>query len=360
MTFVRTVSPLCLLLFACAGHPPKAGETAATRAEPAAGSDLSPGAANRSLPPEATFADLVRSASLLDATDSPSESCLLGRAANGAFRLAGEVRAGLRPLPQPALELDDALQGASSVQVLTPWGTYGSAPSSLVFASLTDFPPLRDAIVLTITDRGVSLRSTAQSGTLQAALAPQAKSLSALGSLDGVIAFVSAEAAVPVSELYELLEELQRLGARTAFAVNLAPGTPLPAPAPVANVQRCPDGLSETTLPEGNLELDALLTGVSSLKEHAPDCLTRGGAQGAAGGKLTVALRIDAQGQVSESCIRADELGDPAIAACVLELTRKLAFPPPQPSGVVDAELPLVLRPHSAPAQAPVCPTTES
>lgn len=360
MTSTRIVSPLCLLLLACGGH--KSASTAPPQAAAgttSAGSDLST-APQRALPPEATFADLVRAASLLDATEQAPEGCLLGRDARGAFRLAGEVRAGLRPLPQPALELDEALQGASNVQVLTPWGTYGSPPSPLAFASLTAFPPLRDAIVLTITDRGVSLRSTAQSGTLRAELAPQAKSLSALGSLDGVIAFVAAEAAVPMREVYELMEELDRLGARTAFAVNLAPQTSLPAPAPVTSVQRCPDGLSETALPEGNLEVAALLAGVAPLKERAPDCLTRGGAEGAAGGKLTLAMRIDAQGRVSESCVSADELGDPAIAACVLELTRELTFPAPQPAGVVDAELPLVLRPHSAPAQAPVCPTTET
>ena len=175
-----------------------------------------------------------------------------------------------------------------------------------------------------------------------------------------MVAFVTAEAQVPVREVYALLEELHRLGARTAFAVNLAPNTPLPAEPAPASVQRCPDGLSETSEPEGNLELDALLAGVGPLKERAPDCLTRGGAQGAAGGRLTVAMRIDAQGRVKESCMRADELGDPAIAACVLELTRGLAFPAPSPAGVVDAELPLVLRPHSAPAQAAVCPTTEN
>jgi len=130
--------------------------------------------------------------------------------------------------------------------------------------------------------------------------------------------------------------------------------------APEASVRRCPDGLSETDQPEGDLALDALLGAVTPLKQQAPDCLTRGGARGAAGGKLTIALRIDAQGKVNESCVRADELGDPAIAACVLELTHGLAFPAPQPAGVVDAELPLVLRPHSAPAQAPVCANTES
>ena len=70
--------------------------------------------------------------------------------------------------------------------------------------------------------------------------------------------------------------------------------------------------------------------------ERAPDCLTQGGAQGAAGGKITLAMRIDAQGRVAESCVQRDELGDPVIAACVLELTRGLAFPAPQPAGVVE------------------------
>ena len=360
MTSARLVSPLCLLLLACGGRTPAPAPATGASAGASTGSDLSAAPTHRTLPPEATFADLVRAASLLDGTEQNAESCLLGKEPSGAFRLAGEVRGGLRPLPQPALELDEPLKGASNVQVLTPWGTYGTTPSPLAFASLTAFPPLREAIVLTITDRGVSLRGTAQTGTLRAELAPQAKSLSALGSLDGVIAFVAAEAAVPMREVYTLLEELSRLGARTAFAVNLAPGTPLPAPAPTTSVVRCPDGLSETTLPEGNLEVNALLAGVVPLKERAPDCLTRGGAEGAAGGKLTLAMRIDAQGRVIESCVRADELGDPAIAACVLELTRELAFAAPQPAGVVDAELPLVLRPHSAPAQAPVCATTEN
>ncbi|MFT3921099.1 MAG: hypothetical protein QM778_01060 [Myxococcales bacterium] len=351
--------PLCLLAASCS-HQPPAPTADQAKAQPSTGSELSI-APNRALAPGSTFADLVRMASLLDATDSPSQSCLLARGADGAFALAGEIRAGLRPLPQPALELDEPLQAVNNVQVLTPWGTYGSTPSPLAFASFSDFPPLRDAIVLVITERGISLRSTAASGTLGAELAPQAKSISALGSLDGVVAFVAAEAAVPMTQVYTLLEELGRLGARTAFAVNLAPGTALPS-ANVAptSVQRCPDGLSATEQPEGNLELNALLAAVSPLKDRAPDCLTRGGAQGAAGGKLTLALRIDAQGKVSESCVQADELGDPAIAACVLELTRGLVFPAPQPAGVVDAELPLVLRPHSAPAQAPVCPTTEN
>ncbi len=357
MPSLRSLSPLSCLLLACgAPLPPSAADPPAA---PGSGSELAAERGPRALPPEATFADLVRSASLLDATGSSSEGCLLGRDPSGAYRLAGEVRAGLRPLPEPARELDEALSATGSVQVLTPWGIYGNAPSSLVFASLTDFPPLRDAIVLTLTDRGVSLRSTAQRGTLQAELAPQAKDLSALGSLEGVVAFVAAEAQVPLREVYALLEELHRLGARAALAVNLAPNTPLPA-APSARVERCPDGLSETSEPEGNLELDALLAGVGPLRERAPDCLTRGSAHGAAGGKLTLAMRIDAQGRVIASCVRSDELGDPAIAACVLELAHGLVFPAPSPAGVVDAELPLVLRPHSAPAQAAVCPDTES
>ncbi len=349
-------SLFCLLVAACSHNPPPQTESSATK-------ELSAPQGKRGerfLPADATFSDLVQTVSLVDGTETTTEPCLMGKNANGGYRLAGEVAPGLRPLPPPAEDLDAALKDASHVQVLSPWGAYGSAPAALSFASLTAFPPLRNALVLVLTDRGMTLRGTGTAGSVQSELAPQAKDLASLGSLDGIVAFVSAEAQVPLSQVYDLLKELTRLGARTALAVNLAPGTPLPAlPAPNATL-RCPDGLPETDLPEGDLSLDALLSSVQPLRERAPDCLLRGGASGAAGGKLTLALRIDAQGKVQESCVRADELGDAAIAGCVLDLARKLAFPKPQPEGgVVDAELPLVLRPHSAPAQAPVCSDTD-
>jgi hypothetical protein len=352
--------PLCLLLLGCGHVRPPAPEARAAAPSPApATSAPSPDDQTRLLPPGATFADLVRAASLLDGRDS-QESCLLARSDAGALRLAGDVRAGLRPLPQPALDLDEPLRAASHVQVLTPWGAYGSASGALAFASITAFPPLRGARVLALTDRGVSLHGTEASGTVQAALAPDARNLSALGSMEGVVVFVTAEAAVPVSRIFDLLEELGRLGARTSLAVNLAPDTALPAPAVSASPARCPDGLSETSTTEGSLSLDALLTAVEPLRDRAPECLSRGGAEGAAGGKLTLVFRIDERGLVNEACVRADELGDPAIAACVLELTRALRFPTPEPKGTVDAELPLILRPDSAPAPLPVCPSTES
>lgn len=285
----------------------------------------------------------------------------MGRSRDAGYRLAGEISPGLRPLPAPTLDLDEALRAATSVQVLTPWGAYGSHSGALSFVSLTAFPPLRNALVLVLTDRGMTLRSSDSKGTLQAALAPEAKSLASLGSLDGIVVFVAAEAQVPVAQIYDLLGELARLGARAALAVNLAPGTPLPASSAENSARRCPDGLSATELPEADLPLDTLLSSVSPLRERAHECLLRGSAAGAAGGKLTLAFRVNAQGSVQESCVRADEIGDAQVAACLLDLVSKLQFPAPEPAGgVLDAELPLVLRPHSAPAQAAVCLDTES
>jgi hypothetical protein len=120
-------------------------------------------------------------------------------------------------------------------------------------------------------------------------------------------------------------------------------------------VERCPDGLPATDAPEGNLPLPTLTAGIAPLKEQAPDCLGRGDARGAAGGQLAIALRVDARGKVEQACLARDELGDAAVAACVIDLARRLSFAPPSPSGVLDLELPLLLRPSVRAGQRPIC-----
>jgi hypothetical protein len=351
---LRRSSRVFLMVLAGCAHAPVSAPPASP--EPAeAAPAASPAVATRELAESATYADLVRSAGLLDGVDAPN-ACLLAREA-GAFRLAAEVRGGLRPLPAPAAELDDLLQSGTTVQVLTPWGRYGDARAPLALASLTAFPPAPRALALLLTDRGVSVRGvteSAQTGTVSP------DNLATLGSLDGVAVFVTAEAQVSVEQLYELLEELTRLRANVALAVDLATVASLPAAAAPAQVARCPDGLPETAALGGDLSRDALLAGLSPLQEHAPACLTQGAsAAGAAGGKLVLGLRIDERGAVSETCVVADQLGDSGVAACVLNLARGLRFEPPSPPGLVDVELPLLLRPHSSPAQAAVCAVTD-
>lgn len=340
--------------------------TSARPEDPSAGASATDSAAaeprlGRSLAPHSVFADLVQHAEPLEGTDpgagEAAGACLLASAEAG-FALHAPVHQALRPLPQPASDLGGALKEARSVQVLTPWGSYGSE-SSLVLASFTAFTPARRALALLLTHQGVSVRGTAPDEDALATDNAPVQSLATWGPLEGTIVFVTAEAQVPVSELYRLLEELARRRAAVALATVLPPHTRMPsAPRPTPG-RACPDGLSAIEAVEGELSRDAILSGLSTLRTRAPDCLLRGDAAGAAGGQVEIALRIDATGQVSEACLVRDDIADPVVGACVLELARASRFSPPSPAGVVDVQLPLVLRPHSAPAPAPVCAPTE-
>jgi hypothetical protein len=97
------------------------------------------------------------------------------------------------------------------------------------------------------------------------------------------------------------------------------------------------------------------MAGIAPLKERAPDCLLRGDARGAAGGRLTIAFRVAADGRVQEACISSDELGDPGVAACVVDLARTLRFAPLAAGGVLDLELPILLRASSRAIQRAAC-----
>jgi hypothetical protein len=315
----------------------------------------------RALGATSVFADLVRQAEPLEGADlSASEAayaCLLARAEPG-FTLKAPVHQALRPLPQPASDLGGALKQARSVQVLTPWGRYG-AESSLVLASFTAFTPARRGLAVLLTRDGVSVRDSAPDGDASIDNAP-VDSLAAWDLPEDAVVFVTAEAQVPLSQVYRVLETLARRRASVALATVLPPHTRTPSAAsPSAATKACPDGLLAIEAVEGDLSRDAILFGLSPLRERAPDCLLRGEAPGAAGGLLELALRIDPSGQVSEACLLRDEVADAAVGACVLELARSLRFSPPSPAGVVDVQLPLVLRPHSTPAPAPVCAPTE-
>jgi hypothetical protein len=92
-----------------------------------------------------------------------------------------------------------------------------------------------------------------------------------------------------------------------------------------------------------------------ALREHAADCLSEAEARGAAGGRLELALRIGASGQVEAACVTSDETGDAHLRACLLGQARKLTFPAPSPHGSVDVQLPLGLRALAAAAPPLLC-----
>jgi hypothetical protein len=61
-------------------------------------------------------------------------------------------------------------------------------------------------------------------------------------------------------------------------------------------------------------------------------------------GRLKLGLRIGPNGNVCSANVTMNELGDPGVASCVLQMFKATAFPAPQ-GGCVDVEVPLRFEP---------------
>jgi hypothetical protein len=342
------------MLGVCACAQQRAAPT--TAAAPAAPTGPAPAAAHappRELAFAASFADLVRLAAQLDGQPAQDASCLLVHDAR-ALKLAGEITGALRPLPQPSDDLEPTLERNVTVNLLSLFGRHGDTPGALTLAAFSAAPPTRDAAALIATDHGYYVRGTS-AGAPMLNRQPLAAALAALSTQRGATLFVAAEAHVPLAELMQALAALREHPQPAVLAVNLAPNTTLPERRAVQGDALCPAGLGDSDAPQGELSVAALQSGLLSLREHAADCLSEAEARGAAGGRLELALRIAASGQVEAACVISDESGDPSLRACLLAQTRKLTFPAPSPRGSVDVQLPLGLRALAAPAPPLLC-----
>jgi hypothetical protein len=298
----------------------------------------------------------VRSAAAREGENGAS--CLLERSAAG-LRMLGFSNAALRPLPVPEPDLDVALAKNITVNVLTPFGRYGNASGALTLAAFTYAPPTREAFALILTDQGIALRGTSAGVALRDKLT-LADAAQAVNALMPATVFVSAEAPVPTSALADLLRALQDQRVPVALAVNLAPATRLPEPPSGAVADTCPNGLPDTAEAEGALDVSALGPALSDLRAHAADCLSSADPRGAAGGRLSLLLRVSRTGALADACIDKDDIGDARLRACILDRARKLRFPQPEPSGSVDLALPLTLVPAHAPMPPLLCADTAS
>lgn len=319
----------------------------------------------RSLAPDATFAELLDAARTLDdRRDQESEAgCLLRR----AWRLEADLAVAVRPLPAAPDDLDDVLAAEPGpINVLSRWGAYGPGdPQQPSFSAVTTtLPPRREpAIVWAITERGAYVRSSAEPAR-ELDPVPLARLASTLPSADAVGAlFVTAEAGTPISRVAEALATLPaELAGRVALAVPLAPGTRLPAPPTIAegdaSAGLCTEGLPELpdSAPAGDLRADAIVQSLGPLRQAAGTCVSSTQGPGAAGGRVTLAMRIGPDGRVHEACAVRDETQDPALRECLVRAARAVAFPSPDPPGFVDVQLPLVLAPLESQRQAPLCP----
>lgn len=358
----RPLRVLTLLCFGCApAHAPvvtslSAADAASTRGGAPATRPATE--AREVVRRKDSYAELVRSATELENAQRETRACLLQEVSSG-YRLRAAVSSAVRPLPAPPEDLDEALKNAERVELLSAWGRYGDGNGKLALAAFTGSAPAHDALAVLLTDRGIALRgpSGSQVAPLDGLDVPRLlAALNALDARSSASVFLAAEARVPLTQVYGVLTALAEQQREVVLAVPLSSNTTLPLPASAtAKVPLCGDGLSATDAAEGSLPAGTLMAEVAPLREHAADCLARGDARGAAGGKLSLALRVAADGHVQEACITRDELADAAVLSCVIGLASQLRFTPPSPSGVVDLELPIVLRASPQAVQHPTC-----
>jgi hypothetical protein len=268
----------------------------------------------------------------------------------------------VRPLPAPAEDLDERLEGdGGPVNVLSRWGAYGAGdPARASFSAITTtLPPRREpAIVWAITDRGVYERAS------DAPRAPAPRPAEALridASSVGAL-FVTAESSISLARLRDVLAAIpSELAGRVALAIALEPGTRLPAP-PNAPSQEagealCPEGLP--ALPEaapiGDLRADRVVQSLAPLRQGAAICVGTAQGQGAGGGRVVLAIRIAPDGHVERACASADETGDASLRECLAQAARAVIFPAPDPPGYVDVALPLSLAPLDSQRQRAIC-----
>jgi hypothetical protein len=349
-----------LALAGCAGaRPEPAQPTAAPAAPPAAAVPVA--APSRVLPQHATFADVVDLARNLDAANhtQSQEGCLL--AVGPAARFGADVSAATRPLADAPKELATLLlRAAGPPTIFTAWGsTPGELPDIALAAFTTTTPASAkaSALAMFLTSQGVFLRGA----QLPLRAHPDALDLGAAGAVlaqvpDPVIAYVSAESAIPVEQLAAALRSVPNRF-EVALAVVLPKGTRLPAVAERSQELLCPDGLPEpqSDEPEGSLDPAALRAELTPLRDAALRCALATGGQALQGGRLELGLRIGADGRPRELCIVRDAIGEAVLRRCVIEAARALKFPLPSPTGFVDVQLPLELALTGPAAQRPLC-----
>ena len=346
----KTPFPLvccALAVGACSHRQPPVSPVAAATHVP-----YSAGATQAEMGPLHSYLDLVRSAAARDGATADEPDCLLQSVTDGE-RFVGEVAMGIRPLPLPSVDLDSLLVQNISVNLLTGYGRQGETPSALAFSAFSYAPPSRAAVVVILTDQGAYVRGVNAGEPLLNRVSLEEAARAANAVPDSTV-FIAAEAKIPLSTLRTLMSALSSQGSSVALAVNLAPNTSLPVPA-AASEALCPDGLPDTSAAQGDLPVASLTSTLSKLRERAVDCLANADARGAAGGRMTLAIRVAASGGVEGACVIKDETGDPRLRSCVVTETRKLSFAAPSPSGSVDLELPLALTTRHRPAPHALC-----
>ncbi|GAB4202624.1 MAG: hypothetical protein OHK0013_16060 [Sandaracinaceae bacterium] len=328
------------------------GSSARADAGPVGAADRARGDA-RTLRSDATFAELVGAARTQDRLrDQDSDAgCLLRRR---PARLEADLAAAVRPLPEAPSSLAGRL---GSVSALTRYGAMGAPDAALALVAFTTTRPLPDAPAraVVITAEAIWVAPVGVDGG--PARRVEITALSTLVDGAGLV-LVTAEGGVSVDRLADVLAALPpSLEGRVALAVALPEGTRLPDVPALEGPETVPVCELAPLADEAWGELDParLRAGLAPLAEQARTCVGSTEGLGAAGGRVTLTLRIGPGGRVDDACVSEDTTGDGALRACLVRAARALVLEAPV-GGSVDVALPLRLEPGIAHRQRPLCP----
>lgn len=113
--------------------------------------------------------------------------------------------------------------------------------------------------------------------------------------------------------------------------------------APVSKAARAAGTCSGECKGEVSSELRAYLSGRAS---QGRKCYERALLQNASlKGRMRIQLRVNAQGQLCSSSLASDELRDPGLNACIMQMFRNSVYPTPK-NGCVDVAVPLSFVPQ--------------
>lgn len=325
----------------------------------------------RILTDKTNFGNLVDVVNLLDQhTAHHSETnCFLRKldTEKPSWRIEADLAVAVRPLPKALNDLSAKLQEEPKpIHVMTRWGRIGEHTDGFVLVAFTTTTPASaklPAVALFVTAAGVYVRQSEAVLEIQAEplkLSDIGPFLAKATAQKEFILFITADEALPLGQLHELLFMLPYPKPEVALATVLGPDTRLPQPPKVDDESKkhwCPSGLPE--LPEsegeGNLPPTEIKASLGPLLEGSQKCLASAVGPSASGGQVLIAFRIGKSGKVESQCLVQDEIKDAALASCLLEAAGDLTFTPPSPSGFVDVHLPLRLTPMGIDQQRPIC-----
>ncbi len=309
---------------------------------------------SRSLPPSATFGELVKAAGSLAAAGQGASSagCLLRPAKAPGARLEAMLAPGMPDLPDAPEDLDALLQSSSDAALITAGARTGSVDAGLQLVALTPVPntALQAGLlpVLIRTDRGTWFSAVAPrdmfsgGGTpaqlLDAATAGQFKKgiLPRAGSV-----VVAAERGTSLVAFIEMLRMLDGYKGAVILATALPTGTKVPERPEIgtnrdssSRREEGPDFCTGDTLAippggkHGQLPDRETLRALDALQaEVAKSCGAISQASG--GGIFKVATRIGQKGRADAACIERDPSNDPKLRACIVAVLKKFQFPKP-------------------------------